>query len=95
MASFNDIISEQENVLIDFHATWCGPCKTLAPILNDIKNQMGNKLKLVKIDVDKNQVLATKMNIKGVPTIIFYKNGIQQWRKSGVIPKAELLKLIE
>lgn len=95
MASFKDIISSQEKVLVDFHATWCGPCKTLSPILSDLKNSLGQDLKLIKIDVDKNQSLATKMNVKGVPTIIYYKNGVQQWRKSGVIPKDELIKLIQ
>lgn len=92
MASFDDIIKSHPKVLVDFHATWCGPCKALAPILVDVKNQMGENLKLVKIDVDKNQPLANKLNVRGVPTMIFYKDGELAWRQSGVIPANELLK---
>lgn len=92
MASFDDIIKSHPKVLVDFHATWCGPCKALAPILVEVKNQMGENLKLVKIDVDKNQPLANKLNVRGVPTMIFYKNGVQAWRQSGVIPANELMQ---
>ena len=79
--------------LVDFHATWCGPCKTMAPILDELKKNKGNALRILKIDVDKNRLLAEKLSIRGVPTLIYYKSGKQVWRKSGVIPLSELNKL--
>lgn len=93
--SFNEIISSAPMVLVDYFAEWCGPCKALAPILSDIKNEMGNSLKIVKIDIDKNQNLASKQQVQGVPTLVLYKNGKQVWRQSGVLPKHELIKLIQ
>ncbi|MEZ4923770.1 MAG: thioredoxin family protein [Crocinitomicaceae bacterium] len=81
MAKFSDITSSHGLVLVDFHATWCGPCKMLAPILKDLKNQVGDVLKIVKIDVDKHQQLAGTLGVRGVPTMILYKNG-QLWRQS-------------
>jgi thioredoxin 1 len=82
-------------VLVDFSATWCGPCQTLAPILDQVAKKVGSKAKIVKIDVDKNQSLAGKLNVRGVPTLILYKNGSQVWRQSGVVPANQLVKLIE
>lgn len=86
MSSFKDIIGHG-NVLVDFHATWCGPCHSLAPILKEYAQEKGDALKVIKIDIDKNQALATKLGIQGVPTMILYKDGVQVWRKSGVLPK--------
>lgn len=73
-------------MLIDFHADWCGPCKTLAPILKELKEKRGEELKLIKIDVDKNNRLAQSLNVQAVPTMLLYKNGLLSWRQSGVVP---------
>ena len=93
MGKFNDIIKGETPTLVDFHATWCGPCKTLAPILDQLKSKKGQALRILKIDVDKNPAIADQLGIRGVPTLIYYKNGKQIWRKSGVIPFPELVTL--
>jgi len=92
--SFNDIINSETLTLIDFHADWCGPCKILAPILKQVKDELNDNIKIVKIDVDKNQSLAAKYQVKGVPTMILFKNGKQLWRQSGVLQKQEVLAVI-
>lgn len=95
MSNFNNIISSQKLVLVDFSADWCGPCKMLAPILKQVKDELSDKIKIIKIDVDKNQALATKYQVMGVPTLILYKDGKQVWRQSGVLQKHELVQLIQ
>lgn len=94
-ASFSEILESHPTVLIDFFATWCGPCKTLGPILEQVKDEMGDTVKIIKIDVDKNQPLAAKYQVRGVPTMILYKEGKQVWRQSGVVQKNDLIKKIE
>ena len=94
-ASFSEIIKGETPVLVDFFADWCGPCKTLAPILKEVKGDLGESIKVIKIDVDKNQSLATTYQVRGVPTLILFKHGKQVWRQSGVIPKHELLNVIK
>ncbi|NAY92419.1 thioredoxin [Muricauda sp. JGD-17] len=94
-ANFSDLINTDQLVLIDFYADWCGPCKMLAPILKEVKAHMGNTVKIVKIDVDKNQTLAQKYQVRGVPTLILFKNGKQLWRQSGVLQKSGLVQVIE
>ena len=93
-SSFNNIINDEKPVLVDFFATWCGPCKALAPILQDAKAELGDGVKIVKIDVDKNQELASRFQVQGVPTLILFKQGNQLWRQSGVVPKHELVQLL-
>lgn len=93
-SSFNDIIKSDTPVLVDFFAHWCGPCKTLAPILDQVKKELGDNVKIVKIDVDKNQPLASKYQVRGVPTMLLFKNGKQVWRQSGVLQKSELINVI-
>lgn len=95
MASFNELIQKNKIVLVDFSAEWCGPCQTLAPILKEVKEYFGDQLAVIKIDVDKNQALARNFFVQGVPTLILYKDGEQVWRQSGLLMKADLIKLIE
>jgi thioredoxin 1 len=94
-SSFNDIINSEIPVLVDFFADWCGPCKMLAPVLKDVKKDMGDAVKIVKIDVDKNQPLALKYQVRGVPTMILFKNGKQLWRESGVLQKQDVISVIK
>ncbi|MGB3143521.1 MAG: thioredoxin [Maribacter sp.] len=94
-SSFSEIIKDEKPVLVDFFADWCGPCKMLAPILKEVKEELGDGIKVVKIDVDKNQSLASKYNVRGVPTMILFKEGKQVWRQSGVVPKNDLVQVIK
>ena len=93
--SFSNIIDSEIPVLVDFHADWCGPCKMLAPILKQVKDQLAESVKIVKIDVDKNQSLASKYQVRGVPTMLLFKNGKQVWRQSGVLQKDEIVRSIQ
>lgn len=92
--SFKNIINSETPVLVDFFATWCGPCQTLAPILKEVKENLGDKVAIIKIDVDKNQTVASQFNVRGVPTMILFQKGQQLWRQSGVISKDEIVKVI-
>ena len=94
MSSFNDIINKDKPVLVDFFATWCGPCQTMTPILKEVKEDLGDNVKIIKIDVDKNKALATKFQVRGVPTFMIFKNGKQVWRQAGLITKNELKQKI-
>ena len=93
--NFKDIINSETLVLIDFHADWCGPCKMLAPILKQVKDDLGDGIKILKIDVDKNQNLASQYQVRGVPTLILLKQGKQLWRESGVRQKDEIISIIK
>ena len=94
-SKFDKLITAQTLVLVDFYAEWCNPCKLMIPILSEIKEVLGNTVKIIKIDVDKNQLLATKYNVRGVPTLVLYKNGQQVWRQSGVLQKNEIISIIK
>ena len=93
--NFSSIIKSKTPVLIDFHADWCGPCKTLAPILEQVKSDLGEQIKIVKINVDKNQPLAAKYQVRGVPTMLLFKDGKQLWRQSGVLQKKDIIQVIK
>lgn len=93
MNNFNNIINTDKPVLVDFFAEWCGPCKTMAPILKDVKSQLQEKATIIKVDVDKNPEAASVYQIRSVPTLIMFKNGKPVWKQSGVVPTQELIKL--
>jgi thioredoxin 1 len=95
MADFFDIIKSDTPVLIDFSAEWCGPCKMMPPILRKVKDALGNQVKILKIDVDKNQAIAQKLQIRNVPTIALYKNGNQLFRQAGVLQADQLIQLVK
>ena len=88
--SFNDIINSDKPVLVDFWATWCGPCVAMAPILKDVAEKVGDSAKIIKIDVDKNEQLALQYKIQSVPTMILFKNGKEVHRVSGAMPKEQI-----
>jgi thioredoxin 1 len=83
MGKFNEIVKSSVPTLVDFYATWCGPCKAMHPILDQLKNDMGEQVRVLKIDVDKNPAIADKFKIRGVPTFMLFKNGEVVWRQSG------------
>ena len=94
MSNFSEIINQEKPVLVDFFAEWCGPCNMMSPILKEVKDILGDKVVIIKIDVDKNQSLAAKYQVKGVPTLILYKLGKQVWRQSGAVQKNDLVSII-
>ena len=92
--NFNQIINSEKPVLVDFHAEWCGPCKLQTPVLKEVSREMGAKVRIIKIDVDKNQITAQRYQVRSVPTLILFKNGQPVWRQSGVANKLQLINTI-
>ena len=95
MGTFQELIKGEVPVLVDFHADWCAPCKIMNPILKNIKKKFGNKLKIIKINVDNNQQVSNKFQVKGIPTFILFKNSEILWKQSGVINESSFTEIIK
>ncbi len=93
--AFSDLIQNDVPTLVDFSAEWCGPCKMMKPILDDVKSRLGEKVRIIKVDVDRNPQIAAALNIQGVPTLILYKAGVIKWRQSGVVMANDLERTIQ
>ena len=93
-AKFNEIINQEQLTLVDFYADWCGPCKTLAPILQEVKSVLKDEIKIIKINVDQHQHVAAEFMVRGVPTMLLFKKGQMLWRQSGVLGRNDLVKII-
>ena len=94
MKTFSEVIKSEKPVLVDFFAEWCGPCKMMAPILKQAKDQVGEKIMIIKVDIDKNPEAARQFGVQGVPTLILFKKGEIKWRQSGVVPAQALLQVL-
>jgi thioredoxin 1 len=94
-SNFNELIQGSTPVLIDFYADWCAPCKMMAPILEDVKSKLGEDVKILKIDTERNQQLSGMLGIRSIPTLILFKNGEVVWRQSGVVPADQIASIVK
>ena len=94
MEKLSDIIQSSQLSLVDFYATWCGPCRMMHPVLEQLKKELGDSIRIVKVDVDKNEAVAMQMRIQSVPTLMIFKEGEMKWRQSGAMPSSELKRVI-
>jgi len=95
MSKFSDIIKGDKPVLIDFSAEWCAPCRMMPPILKDVKKQLGDRIRILKVDVDRNPAISQKYQIRNVPTLMVFKNGQVVFRQAGVIPSKEIMQMLQ
>jgi thioredoxin 1 len=95
MAGFGELIKGNKPVLVDFFAEWCGPCKMMAPVLKELASELGDEVRILKVDVDKNPSAAQVYQVRGVPTFLIFKNGKVLWRASGALPKSQLLEALQ
>lgn len=94
MENFNDIIGSNQLTLVDFFATWCGPCKMMHPVLDQLKEELGESIRIIKLDVDKNEALSAQYRVQSVPTLLLFRNGEILWRQSGAMRINDLKKVI-
>ena len=95
MNSLKELINSEKPLIVDFFAEWCGPCKMQTPILKETQDKLGDQVRIIKIDVDKNPLVAQQFQVQGVPTIILFKKGEIKWRQSGVVPANTLIQLVQ
>ena len=95
METFKELIAGEQLVLVDFFATWCQPCKMMHPVLEQVKKTLGERIRIIKVDVDQNRETAHQYQIQSVPTLILFRRGLQVWRGSGAVSKAELLSMVD
>jgi thioredoxin 1 len=90
----HSVLNDSKPVLVDFFAEWCGPCKVQAPVLKEVKSEIGDKVRIIKIDVDKSPAIAQQYQVRGIPTLILFRNGQPVWRQSGVATRKQLVDVI-
>ena len=94
-ANFNTLINDTRPVIVDFHALWCGPCKVQSPILKDVATELGDRIRIIKIDVDQNPEIASRFHIQGVPTLAIFKNGETKYLQAGLHTKPQLMNILQ